>query len=143
VTAFKIPPDKTEADSTTRALIDEGFEKDKRRPRQRPRVLDAEGRGKYVLHRSTIDAFVAPKKRPPDVDESTLSLKDLLEDAKLKDYIGNSFLPLASDGTLADAKDLLDKNPQCLDILVTQAGTKNGIVVGWITNVIVLNAATI
>ena len=143
MTAFKIPPDKTEADSTTRALIDEGFEKDKWRPRQRLRVLDAEGRGKYVLHRSTIDAFVAPKKRPPDVDESTLSLKDLLEDAKLKDYIGNSFLPLASDGTLADAKDLLDKNPQCLDILVTQDGTKNGIVAGWITNVIVLNAATI
>ena len=143
MTAFKIPPDKTEADSTIRALIDEGFEKDKWRPRQRLRVLDAEGRGKYVLHRSTIDAFVAPKKRPPDVDESTLSLKDLLEDAKLKDYIGNSFLPLASDGTLADAKDLLDKNPQCLDILVTQDGTKNGIVAGWITNVMVLNAATI
>jgi len=143
VTAFKIPPDKTEADITIRALIDEGFEKDKSSPRQRLPVLDAEGRGKYVLHRSTIDAFVAPKKRPPDVDESTLSLKDLLEDAKLKDYIVNSFLPLASDGTLADAKDLLDKNPQCLDILVTQDGAKNGIVAGWITNVMVLNAATI
>ena len=74
-------------------------------------ILDAEGRGKYVLHRSTIDAFVAPKKRPPDVDESTLSLKDLLEDPKLKDYIVNSFLPLAPDATLADAKDLLDKIP--------------------------------
>ena len=143
MTAFKIPPDKTEADSTTRALIDEGFEKVKSRVRQRLPVLDAERRGKYVLQRSTTDAFVAPKKGPPDVDESTLSLKDLLEDAKLKDYIGNSFLPLASDGTLADAKDLLDKNPQCLDILVTQDGTKNGIVAGWITNVMVLNAATI
>jgi len=68
-----------------------------------------------VLHRSTIDAFVAPKKRPPDVDESTLSLKDLLEDSKLKDYILKSFLPLAPDATLADAKDLLDNNSQCLD----------------------------
>ena len=143
VTALKIPPDKTEADITLRTLIDEGFEKDKSLPRQRLPVLDAEGRGKYVLHRSTIDAFVAPKKRPPDVDESTLSLKELLEEAKLKDNIANSFLPLASDGTLADAKDLLDKNPQCLDILVTQDGTKNGIVAGWITNVMVLNAATI
>ena len=143
VTTFKIPPDKTEADITIRELIDEGFEKDKSHPRQRLPVLDAEGRGKYVLHRSTIDAFVAPKKRPPDVDESTLSLKDLLEDPKVKDYILNSFLPLAPDATLADAKDLLDKNPQCLDILVTQDRTKNGTVVGWITNVMVLNAATI
>ena len=143
VTTFKIPPDKTEADITIRKLIDEGFEKDKSHPRQRLPVLDPEGKGKYVLHRSTIDAFVAPKKRPPDVDESTLSLKDLLEDAKIKDYIVNSFLPLASDATLADAKDLLDKNPQCLDILVTEDGTKKGIATGWITNVMVLNAATI
>jgi hypothetical protein len=127
VTAFKIPPDKTEADSTTRALIDEGFEKDKSRPRQRLRVLDAEGRGKYVLHRSTIDAFVAPKKGPPDVDESPLSLKDLLEDAKLKDYIVNSFLPLTPNATLADAKDLLDKNSQCLDILVTKTEPRMGL----------------
>ena len=103
VTAFKIPPDKTEADITIRELIDNGFEKDKSRPRQRLPILAADGTGKYVLHRSTIDAFVAPKKRPPDVDESTLSLKDLLEDSKLKDYILNSFLPLAPEGTLADA----------------------------------------
>ena len=143
VTTFKIPPDKTDADITIRELIDEGFEKDKSHPRQRLPILDAESRGKYVLHRSTIDAFVAPMKRPPDVDESTLSLKDLLEDPKIKDYIVNSFLPLTPGATLADAKDLLDKNPQCLDILVTQGGTKNGTVVGWITNVMVLNAATI
>jgi len=143
VTTFKIPPDKTDANITIRKLIDDGFEKDKSHPRQRLPILDAKGTGKYVLHRSTIDAFVAPKKRPPDVDESTLSLKDLLEDSKVKNYILNSFLPLDSNATLADAKDLLDKNPQCLDILVTQDGTKNGIVVGWITNVMVLNAATI
>ncbi|HEY6152287.1 MAG TPA: hypothetical protein VIW07_00945 [Candidatus Udaeobacter sp.] len=143
VTAFTIPPDKTEADITIRELIDNGFEKDKSHPRQRLPVLDKDGRGKYVLHRSTIDAFIAPKKHPPDVDESTLSLKDLLEDSKVKDYIINSFLPLGPTATLADAKDLLDNNPQCLDILVTQEGTKNGVVAGWITNVMVLNAATI
>jgi hypothetical protein len=143
VTSYKIPPDKTETDITIKELIDHGFEKDKSRPRQRLPILNDEDRGKYVLHRSTIDAFVAPKKHPPDIDETTLSLKDLLEDSKVKDYIVNSFLPLAPDATLADAKDLLDKNPQCLDILVTQDGTKNGIVVGWITNVMVLNAATI
>ena len=143
VTTFKIPPDKTEADITIRELIDEGFEKDKSNPRQRLPILDAEGRGKYVLHRSTIDAFVAPIKRPPDVDESTLSLKDLLEDPKIKDTSLIASCRSLQDETLADAKDLLDKNPQCLDILVTQDGTKNGIVVGWITNVMVLNAATI
>ena len=80
-----------------------------------------------MLHRSTIDAFVAPEKRPPDVDESTLSLKDLLEDSKLNEYIVNSFLPLAPNATLADAKDLLDKNSQCLDILVTKTEVRMGL----------------
>jgi hypothetical protein len=47
-------------------------------------------------------------------------------------------MALSENATLADAKDLFDKNPVCLDILVTQDGTKNGIVVGWITNVMVL-----
>jgi hypothetical protein len=143
VTTFKIPADKTEADIKIKQLIDEGFEKDKAQPRQRLPILDAQGRGKYVLHRSTVDAFVAPIKRPPDVDESTLTLKSLLEDPKVKENINKSFMALSEDKTLADAKDLLDKNPQCLDILVTQDGTKNGTVVGWITNVMVLNAATI
>ena len=92
----------------------------KRKPSKKKPVAKRPQRKKPANRRSTIDAFVAPKKRPPDVDESTLSLKDLLEDPKLKDYILNSFLPLAPDATLADAKDLLDKNPQCLDILVTQ-----------------------
>ena len=143
VTTFKIPADKTEADIEIKQLIDEGFEKDKAQPRQRLPILDAQGRGKYVLHRSTVDAFVAPIKRPPDVDESTLTLKNLLEDPKVKENINKSFMALSEDKTLADAKDILDKNPQCLDLLVTQDGTRNGIVVGWITNVDVLNAATI
>jgi hypothetical protein len=142
VTTFKMPADKTEEKITIKQLIDEGFEKDKP-PRNRLPILDAQGRGKYVLHRSIVDAFVAPKKHPPEVDESTLTLKDLLEDQKVRDFIVNSFMPLSEDKTLADAKDLLEKNPPCLDILVTQDGTKNGIVVGWITNALVLNAATI
>jgi hypothetical protein len=143
VVVFKMPSAKTEADITLKQLIDEGFEKDESRPRNRLPILDSEGRGKYVLHRSTLDAFVAAKKHPPTADESTLTLKNLLEDPKLKDFITYSFLPIAETATLADAKDLLDRNTQCLDLLVTQDGTKNGIVLGWITNVMVLKAATI
>jgi hypothetical protein len=143
VASFKMPADKTEADITIKLLIDEGFEKDKSRPRNRLPILDTEGRGKYVLHRSTVDAFLAAKKNPPTADESTLTLKELLEDSKLKDYIVNSFMALSENATLADAKDLLDNNSLCLDILVTKDGTKKGVVVGWITNVMVLQAATI
>jgi hypothetical protein len=40
---------------------------------------------------------------------------------------------------LADAKDLLDKNLTCLDLLVSADGFATSVVTGWITNVIVLN----
>ena len=143
VTLFKMPQGKVEADITLKQIVDEGFEKDKSRGRNRLPILEPDGRGKYVLHRSTLDAFVAAKKHPPTADESTLTLKDLFEDPKLKDFITYSFLLIAETATLADAKDLFDRNPQCLDLLVTQDGTRNGIVLGWITNVMVLNAATI
>jgi hypothetical protein len=79
-------------------------------PRNRLPILDSKGRGKYVLHRSTIDAFVAPKKHPPDVDESTLSLKDLLEDPKLEDYIANSFMALAPEAT-SRQKPAMSRHP--------------------------------
>jgi hypothetical protein len=143
MTTFKIPAGTAEGDITIRQLLDEGFEKDKSLPRQRIPILEPYGGGRYVLHRSTIDAFLAPKKHPPDVDESTLTLRDLVLDPKVRDYIINSFMAVAPDETLADAKDLLDKNPLCLDILVTEDGFKYEMVVGWITNVMVLNAATI
>src|SRR5205814_2663536 len=58
VTTFTIPADKTEADITIKQLIEEGFEKDRSKPRNRLPILDAEGRGKYVIHRSLVDAFV-------------------------------------------------------------------------------------
>jgi hypothetical protein len=96
-----------------------------------------------MKNRRAFSTFLAAKKHPPTATEATLTLKNLFEDSKLKDVITNSFMTLPESATLADAKDLLDKNPQCLDILVTQDGTKNGVVVGWITNVLVLNAATI
>ena len=58
-------------------------------------------------------------------------------------FAGSTSIAARRPSTVPSLMLFLDKNPQCLDILVTQDGTKNGIVVGWITNVMVLNAATI
>jgi hypothetical protein len=131
VTAFKIPPDKTEADSTIRALIDEGFEKDKSRLRQRLPISMPRAEANMCSPEAESTHLWHPKKRPSDMEESTLSLKDLLEDSKLKDYIVNSFLPLAPNATPADAKDLKTKIRKCLGYPGYQDGSKNGIVVGW------------
>jgi len=81
------------------------------------------------------------RKATPPVTEATLTLDKLVADPKYKDTMSKSFLPIAETSSLADAKDLLDKNPTCLDLLVTPDGLATSVVTGWITNVIVLNEA--
>jgi len=144
VTAYRIPAGTTESQITLQTLITDGFEKDKSKPRNRLPIIDSGGRGKYVLHRSTLDGFIVAaknEKAAPPVTEATLTLDKLIADPKYKDTMSKSFLAIAETSSLADAKDLLDKNPTCLDLLVTPDGFATSVVTGWITNVIVLNEA--
>jgi hypothetical protein len=144
ITAYKIPAGTTETQITLQMLITDGFEKDKSKPRNRLPIIDSDGRGKYVLHRSTLDGFIVAakdEKATPPVTEATLTLDKLMADPKCKNTMSKSFIPIAETSSLADAKDLLDKNPTCLDLLVSADGFATSVVTGWITNVIVLNEA--
>jgi hypothetical protein len=54
-----------------------------------------------------------------------------------------TFETVAEDATLADAKTKMDKLPQCLDIFVTKNGTKNEPIIGWLTNLIIVESAKV
>lgn len=47
------------------------------------------------------------------------------------------------EATLADAKSAMDSLPNCQDVFVTQGGTRNEEVQGWVTNVIIAENATV
>jgi 5S rRNA maturation endonuclease (ribonuclease M5) len=94
----------------------------------------------YVIHRSMIDRYLADKARqgvdPAKVAQ--LTLQDLLtESPDIAKAFETSFATVAETASLADAKNAMDRLPQCQDVFVTRRGTKDEEVLGWITNVVI------
>jgi hypothetical protein len=108
-------------------------------------VLDDKDYPRYVIHRSTIDKFLANKavegaskatdqKKLSD-DLKKLTLHDLIEN---EPGLRRSFGLVREDSTLADVKALMDAlGNECQDIFVTKTGSYTDPVLGWITNVII------
>jgi hypothetical protein len=103
-----------------------------------------------VLHRSIIERFIAKQALladeagKPQLDATqiaNLTLADLMNDRELGLVVLGSFALVKSEATLADAKNSMDNasaalgsKGNCYDIFVTDNGTADETVVGWITN---------
>lgn len=110
-------------------------------------ILDENDHPLYIVHRSMIDKYLTRKitkdKLTPE-KLNNLTLEDLLnDDADLKRMFEATFGTVAEDATLADAKILIDKLLQCLDVFVTENGTKNEPIIGWLTNLIIAESAKV
>lgn len=120
-------------------LIDANLAKENR---NRLPVLDPQGRPKYIVHRSIIDRFlveaVAAGKTLAD-----LTLQHLIDDTTFKEILVNGFGTVRETSTMAEAKALMDRVAVCLDVFVTEDGTADTKVVGWLTNVIVMEQARV
>jgi hypothetical protein len=102
------------------------------------------------LHRSIIERFItkqaltADEAGKPKLDAAkmaNLTLADLMNDRELGLVVLGSFALVKSEATLADAKHSMDNasaalgsKGNCYDIFVTDNGTADETVVGWITN---------
>jgi len=102
-------------------------------------ILDDSDHAKYVIHRDLITTFalneIAKGKKIED-----LTFEDMLNDgsAEVKNTIPNSVQFLGIDANLLDAKKLMDQQRTCLDIFITQTGKAEEPVIGWITNVTIM-----
>ncbi len=102
--------------------------------RNRLPVLNENGQPVYMIHRSMIDRYLT-QKAISDNDLKKLSLQDLLtQDRQTKEIFEAGFVIVDQDSTLADAKSEMEKTPNCLDVFVTQNGTRNEPLIGWLTN---------
>lgn len=117
-------------------IIDGIMEKDKSFPKNRLPILDAKMKPKYLIHRSIIDKFIV-KNVAENKAMANLTLQDMLDDKDFSKYLKESYGTIKPTASLADAKSLVDNIDVCLDVYVTEDGTSNSTVVGWITNVIV------
>jgi hypothetical protein len=96
-------------------------------------ILDENDHPLYLIHRSNIDRFLAAKALDGHSIKA-LNLKDFLDDPDMQKILDHGFALVRQDADLAEAKDKMDKTPDCLDVLVTQNGKENEPVLGWITN---------
>jgi hypothetical protein len=112
---------------------------DRERKGNRLPVLKPNGQPEWVIHRSTIDRFIAKAAGAGKsvAELQALTLENLVSDPEFKSRLETSFAVVAQTATLADAKRAMDSMPYCQDVFVTQGGGRTEPVIGWITNVII------
>jgi deoxyribose-phosphate aldolase len=72
-----------------------------------------------------------------------LTLKDLLVASPDAQLFKTSFGFVSVEATLADAKQVMDKIPKCNDVFVTATGKATEPLVGWITDNVISENATV
>jgi hypothetical protein len=112
---------------------------DRERKGNRLPILKPDGQPLWIIHRSTIDRFIAKAAGAgkSSAELQALTLENLLSDAEFRSRLETSFAVVAQTATLADAKRAMESIPYCQDVFVTQGGGRTEPVVGWITNVII------
>jgi hypothetical protein len=101
--------------------------------RTRVPVLGDGGKARYIIHRSMIDRFIA-KYAMSGKSVGELKLADLLNEADMKELFAHSFAIVAPETRLSDAKIKMNEIKDAQDVLVTQDGTSETAVLGWLTN---------
>lgn len=105
--------------------------------RNRIPILGDDSVVRYVVHRSMIDKFIAEQAMAGN-PVAALTFKDLLNSGDNKEWI-TSFGCVCPEDNLSKVKTIMESNPKCSDVIVTEDGTRNKPVLGWLTNVIVLD----
>jgi len=109
-------------------------------PRNRAPVVDGPGRPMFVVHKGTLAEYISGKVAEGQATPADLTLGDLKNDngtwAKtLWDKL-KAFATVGPKATLADVKEAMrSKGKDCADVFVTQDGTPDTPIVGWVTNV--------
>lgn len=98
-------------------------------------ILDSAGKPRYVLHDSTLTGYlVKVRKGNPQLDPT---LEDFFNDQVVSTFLAKSMKTVTLDATLADVKRVMDVDSECQDVFITDDGTANTSVKGWITDVMV------
>jgi hypothetical protein len=98
-------------------------------------IVDANGIVQYILHQSGLFKFIADKAlagtAASDIDK--LTLQDLVDDAELKNWVGNIVF-VSEQASVGAAKQAMEAQPGCQDLVVTKTGSKTEPMLGWMTN---------
>ena len=105
---------------------------------ERMLILAEDKSVRYLIYRAMADKFLSQRLLNPPAGAGAptdLTLKDLLDSPVNESKIfENSFVFVAQDATLADAKLKMDALKNCNDVFVTKTGNRTEPLLGWITD---------
>ena len=128
ITLLQIPDTKTPKDVPLKDVIARFGGNITRLP-----IVNAQGAILYVVHESGANKFIA-SRAVAGKSADTATLQDLVDDNILHQWISNIvFVPQSA--SVAQAKALMEAQQGCQDLVVTQTGSKNEPMLGWMTNV--------
>ena len=130
ITLYQIPAGKTPKDVLLKDLRSRLGGKITRLP-----IVDSNGAVLYIVHQSGLFKFLADQAlagKAADIDK--LTLQDLVDDAELKNWVTNIGF-ISEQASVAEAKNKMEQQPGCQDLIVTKTGNKTDPMLGWMTNV--------
>jgi hypothetical protein len=130
ITVYQIPAGKTPADILLKDLRNTLGGKVSRIP-----VVDSNGVILYIVHQSGLFRFLAEQAlagKAADIDK--LTLQDLVTDADIKNWVSN-IAYISETASVAEAKNKMEQQEGCQDLIVTKTGNKTEPMSGWMTNV--------
>jgi hypothetical protein len=130
ITLYQIPAGKTLKDVPLKDLRSKLGGKITRVP-----IVDSNNVILFIVHQSGLFKFLAERAlegKAADIDK--LTLQDLVDDAELKDWVTNIAF-VSEQASVADAKNKMEQQKGCQDLIVTKTGSKTEPMLGWMTNV--------
>jgi hypothetical protein len=103
-------------------------------------VLVKDNRLKYVIHQSILFKFIFEEsinasKNGKLFDVKALTFEDFLKHEGIKQIVSDAIAFVPKDSTILTAKDAMEKIKSCQDVFVTENGSREEEILGWLTNV--------
>ena len=102
-------------------------------------VLDHADVLQCVIHQSLLYKFLADRSIEAVMQKSTLNaeaftLQDFLDIPTMKSLVQDSIALVPVGATLSEAKDRMERTPNCQDVFITEHGLTTEPVLGWLTD---------
>jgi hypothetical protein len=94
----------------------------------------------HLIHQSVIYKYISEQsiiasENKKSFEVSSLTLEDFLTGNEIKYLVTDAIAFVAKDATMLNAKDAMESIKNCQDVFITETGSMEEKVIGWLTNV--------
>jgi len=90
---------------------------------------------RFLIYKSVIDAYRLQPGKFRGKTADTVTLEELLSDGKNRELFTSSWAVIDQNGTVGEARRrMTQKGEKCNDVFVTESGSPDSPIVGWLTD---------